>query len=91
MTGHHVYKSIWSPVIGEVLNCAHNRFNQRDPYAVGVYRDGVLVGHVPRDLTHQFYELLRKGGTINAVITGRRENRRHRGLEVPARYTLTPV
>ena len=81
--GHHIYKRVWTPVLGEVLDVRRNRENPVDVMALGVYREGVLVGHVPRELRDNFFFYLRKGGTIKATVTGRRENQRKRGLEVP--------
>ena len=34
--GHHVYKEIWTPVIGEQLACAIEDSNDWDPYAVAI-------------------------------------------------------
>ena len=46
--GHHVYKAHWTPFIGEELAVAEEAGNGHDPYAVGVLKDGVTVGHVPQ-------------------------------------------
>ena len=38
--GHHVYKKIWKPVIGETLVCRHDtraEAKQYDDFAVGIY------------------------------------------------------
>ena len=89
VTGHHIYKNVWTPVIGEVLQCRREHHNLRDPYAVGVFKSDRLVGRVPRELSHRFFTFIRSGGSIEAVISGKRENRRRRGLEVPAVYKLS--
>ena len=58
--GHHVYKKIWKPVIGETLICRHDtraEAKQYDDFAVGIYlvddQDDrqKLVGHVPIELS----------------------------------------
>ena len=58
--GHHVYKKIWKPVIGETLVYRHDtraEAKQYDDFAVGIYLvddqdDGQkLVGHVPIELS----------------------------------------
>lgn len=87
VTGHHVYRRIWTPEIGEALSC-HRYRNSVDPGAVGVFRGSTLVGHVPREQKDQFHHHLRRGGKIDAVVTGGRGNTRNRGLEVPVTYTL---
>ena len=32
--GHHVYKAIWTPDIGEILECQQERSNLEDLYAI---------------------------------------------------------
>ena len=48
ITGHHVYKYVWSPYIGEALSVVQEKDNQYDKYAVSVKKSGEIVGHVPR-------------------------------------------
>ena len=36
--GHHVYKSVWSPSIGEVLSLQTDAENEHDAYAVRTRR-----------------------------------------------------
>ncbi len=43
--GHHVYKRIWTPTVGEQLQL---RPEEDDPRAVAVLKHGVIVGHLPR-------------------------------------------
>ena len=35
--GHHVYKSTWTPVIGEILSLGADTGNVHDTYAVGIF------------------------------------------------------
>ena len=46
--GHHVYKAIWTPVIGEELEVRTEDDNEHDQHAVAVVKDGVVIGHMPR-------------------------------------------
>ena len=32
--GHHVYKTVWTPVIGEILSCEREEDNLHDLFAV---------------------------------------------------------
>ena len=41
--GHHVYKSVWTPEVGEELSTEDG--NEHDKYAVAVIKDGYVVGH----------------------------------------------
>ena len=35
ITGHHIYKMIWTPVLGEMLVARRNRSNPVDAKAIG--------------------------------------------------------
>ena len=86
--GHHVYKSIWTPFLGEVLRAETEEGNEEDRYAVAILKvSGVVVGHVPRSFSRTFYFFLRHGGSIECKITGHRKY--GTGLEVPCTYTLS--
>ena len=43
--GHHVYKNVWTPTLGDELECRREGDNDFDRYAVAVLRKGVVVGH----------------------------------------------
>ena len=45
--GYHVYKHIWTAVIGEELPCSREPTNSSDRYAVGVLKDGAVVRTYP--------------------------------------------
>ena len=44
-----IYKSIWTPIIGEKLVPEAQDDNEHDKHAVGV-KDGCVVGHLPRSI-----------------------------------------
>ena len=92
--GHHVYKTIWSAVTGEVL---YTRPDDRveatnyDPYAIGVYKEEAcltLVGHVPVEISHILHHFLGAQllNRVMVTITGKRK--REAGLVVPAKYQI---
>ena len=41
--GYHVYESVWTPVMGELLHCAPETGNRHDPYAVRVLKSGITM------------------------------------------------
>jgi hypothetical protein len=87
--GHHVYQSIWSGSVGEVLSCRQELRNAEDPFAIGVYKEDTLVGHVPRKFSCVFSLFLRRGGVIRSRVTGFRQYSRNLpqgGLELPCLY-----
>ena len=46
VTGHHAYKNIWTPTLGEKLSTPTKHHNK---YAVKVLKENEVVGHVLRD------------------------------------------
>lgn len=84
--GHHVYKGLWTPVVGEGLEVQREPSNPYDCRAVSVERDGGVVGHVPREVRRAFYSFLAHGGNISCKIIGHR--RYGKGLEVPCVYNF---
>ena len=85
--GHHVYKSVWTPAIGEVLPAQVEEGNSHDQYAVAVSKGSFVVGHVPKELSRTFFFFPRHGGVIETRVTG---HRRHgNGLEVPCTYVCS--
>ena len=63
--GHHVYKVIWSPEVGEMLLCQPEFGNIQDLYAVSIATGkGLIVGHAPRKISAICNLFLRRGGYI---------------------------
>ena len=72
--GHHIYKDVQTPEIGERLQCQIESYNIHDMYAVAVKWDGVgIVGHVPKTISTPCHWFLQKSGKITCEITGSRE------------------
>ena len=71
--GHHVYKSVWTPVSGEELAVVPEAKNSHDRYAVDVLKDGEVVGHITRELSRTFYFILKHSGEISCVIMGKQK------------------
>ena len=46
--GHHIYKNVWTPSIGESLSLALESVNSHDRFAVSLVKDERVVGHMPR-------------------------------------------
>ena len=94
--GHHIYKKVWKPVVGEKLTCKHDTREEAklyDEFTVGIYRlstsssqDQEVVGHLPIELSFLLCKFLsRDGCSLESSPTGARflED----GLVVPGRYT----
>ena len=91
--GHHIYKSVWTPTLGEKLNCREDdrkEAKQHDEYAIGTYLEAntgsELVGHVPMELSYLIYTYLRAydDNEVSAKVTGSR--RLENGLVVPGTF-----
>ena len=84
--GHHIYKTIWTPVIDEQLFTKAEDGNEHDRHAVAVTNgEGTVVGHMPRSLLPVSWYFIKNGGSIKCVVTGHRKF--GNGLEVPCEYT----
>ena len=58
--GYHYYQNIWDPVVDEVLACVREDGNPHDRYAIAVYKDTRVVGHVARKISTVCCLFLRK-------------------------------
>ena len=48
--GHHIYKRIWEPVIGQRLQVRKQEGNEKDNYAVAILNGEEIVGHIPQEI-----------------------------------------
>jgi len=71
--GHHIYKDMWTPVIGEELTCRKQFGNIHDLHAVAVIRGSNMVSHVPRTISMPCSVFIRRRGVIRCVIKGHRQ------------------
>ena len=84
--GYHAYKEVWEAAVGEALVCEREPENASDRYAVAVEKEGSIIGHLPRKVSRVCSLFLRRGGTIQCTVTGRRKysaDLAQGGLEVP--------
>ena len=89
--GHHIFKSVWQPVIGEILHTKREESNPVDRHAVAVIKTSQqTVGHMPREISQIAWFFLERGGEIECKITGGRRLSPISGkcLEVPCQYTF---
>ena len=74
--GYHVYQGVWEPARGDLFVCLHESENRHDRYAMAVYRSetpGVVVGHLPKEISKMCYYFIRHDGKISGKVTGRRQ------------------
>ena len=84
--GHHIYKTVWKPEIGERLVCKKDDRKGAalyDENAIGVYKqlevdqkpEFILVGHLPMELSFLMHSFLksRDDNILIAEVIGARE------------------
>ena len=88
--GYHVYRNIWSPVVGEILLLKREPDNLVDSSAIGVWKEDEIVGHVPYNIASVISQFLRRDCNKGFVqVTGNKVNRGvGYGLEVLCTYRL---
>ena len=82
--GHHVYKSAWTPRLGETLQVRQETWNSHDGREVALLQNQVVVSHVPGEFSKVFWHFLDHGGIISCEVTGK--GKYCKGLEVPCVY-----
>ena len=83
ITGHYVYKDVWTPFHGEKLSWESQPDNFFDKYAVKVVKNTETVGHVPTAISLYMTYILANGGKVTVEVIGSWQNQRENGLEVP--------
>ena len=60
--GHHVFKNIWTPYVGEILTLQQEAGNRHDRFAVAVTRPpaGMIVGRKRAQNLYRIYVLKNK-------------------------------
>ena len=84
--GHHIYKDVWEPIHGQILQCARERSNRFNPFAVSIVNSDEIMGHVPRRISAACALFLQHHGSIRCEVTGDRRyssDLPQGGLEVP--------
>ena len=89
--GHHVYKTTWTPVLNEKLDCKKDSREEalsHDKHSVGVFKkNGTLVGHIPIELSRLIDYFLEstEENFVSALVVGPRK--REVGLVAPAKFS----
>ena len=84
--GYHVYQSVWTPVLDEILVCDREIANRHDPFAIKVLKSGAIVGHLPKKISSICSLFIRRGGSISCRVTGKRRyscDLIQGGMEIP--------
>ena len=73
--GHHMYKDIWTPMKGDILEVQREPENEYYHRAVCLIKSGTIIDHVPRELSTLFWFFLGCcSGKISCEVTGRRKH-----------------
>lgn len=83
--GYHVSRPFWKPDPKKTYHCARERDNVHDKYAVAIFHKGMVVGHVPREFSHNVSNFLGTDGSqLECRITG--SSYEGKGIELPCQY-----
>ena len=70
--GYHVYLAVWEPHVEGRFIALHESGNPHDSHVMAVYRNedpGVIVGHLPRELSRLCHYFTRHEGKITGEVT----------------------
>ena len=71
-----MYKDVWTPSIDEFLLVKRESMNVKDSNAVAIFKEDVIVEHVPRNLASRIFHFLTRDACKAFVkVTGNRVNR----------------
>ena len=90
--GYNVYESIWVAALGERVVCIREPLNSRDRFAVVLKKNGVVISHLPQNISQVCSSFIRRGGTIECIVTGTRRHSTYLpqgGLEIPCVLLFT--
>ena len=96
LRGFHVYKEVWSPIVGEQLKCCYERNNCYDRYAIAATKRlrcrlaDSAVGHLPREISRAKSFFLLRGGVVCAKFIDKNHRRSpivQGGMEIPVQGT----
>ena len=68
-----MHKTVWSPVVGKILQLSYKDDNDHDRFSVSVMKAEFVVGHSPRRLSRTVWHFLRHCGKATCEVTGRRK------------------
>ena len=65
------YQTYWQPTENESLDCAHEKENPYDYFAINTCQktDGKIVAHIPMEISKPFKFMLDRGALIDATLT----------------------
>ena len=73
--GFHVYRHSWTLHVREHLQAEREHNNSEDRFTVAVVKteggSQIVVGHIPRKLSHLLSHFLAHGGDISCEVKGR--------------------
>ena len=76
---YHIYKEEWEATVGEELKCEREKNSAKDPHAVAVVRENVIVSHLPQKISQISALFLKRQGKISFKVL----ERRHYSVDLP--------
>ena len=97
LRGYHEYRTVWNPVIDEVLSTRHERNNIHDRYAIAAIKllPGTIapsiIGHLPKEISRLTYFIINRGATVRCRVISEHHRRSpliQGGLEIPVEVVV---
>ena len=93
--GYHIYQAVWIPTIGEDFVSLHESGNAADSHAMGIFCNttpGLLVGHLPKEISRYCHYFTIHDGKIRGEVTGPRQHCTEKGgMEIPCLLTFSGI
>ena len=91
--GFHVYRKLWIPEEGQLLNCFHESGNEFDPFTIKVceHNSEKPIGHLSREISRITKFIIEQGATKDVELTSdhyRRSPLVQGGLEIKCKVTI---
>ncbi len=97
--GYHVYRTIWTPTLGETMATIHESGNPHDCYAIAARKylpgTGLLestVGHLPKEISRITRFIMMYGAIVTVKVVDTHHRRSplvQGGLEIPIEVTIS--
>ena len=92
--GFHVYRNLWSPKFGKILQVKQDLGNVHDPFAIsleakipGKLTDFEVVGYFPREISRFCHYFLNYGGQLEARV----KSTKYRPSPIPSGGLEIPI
>ena len=97
LRGYHVYQTVWTPRLNEVLSTEHKRNNLYDRHAIAAKKklpgriSNSIIGHLPKEISRITQYIILYGAVVTLKVCDthyRRSPLVQGGLEIPVKVEV---